>query len=139
MIRAVLDTNVLVSALRPSGASPKRPRIVLRAALAGSFRCILSASILEEYETVLGRSYLLIPVSEAAETLQRLRAVSEFLMPKRTVSAALDPSDNKFLECALEARADYVVTGNIRHFPARFQDIRIVSPSDFLIVLASQL
>jgi putative PIN family toxin of toxin-antitoxin system len=140
MIRAVLDTNVLVSALRPSGnSSAKRPRLVLRSALDEAFRCYLSASIIEEYETVLRRRRLLIPASEAAETLRRLRTVSELLTPKRVVVAALDPSDNKFLECALEARADYIVTGNLRHFPARFQDIRVVSPSNFLILLASQL
>ena len=41
------------------------------------------------------------------------------------------------LECALEARADFVVTGNNRDFPSRYQDIRIVTPRDFLVLFYS--
>jgi uncharacterized protein len=59
--------------------------------------------------------------------------------PRKPVHAAFDPDDNKFLECALEARADYVVTGNRRHFPPRFQDIRIIGPKEFTTVLLSEL
>ncbi|PYU17735.1 MAG: hypothetical protein DMG32_27420 [Acidobacteria bacterium] len=59
-------------------------------------------------------------------------------MPKRKLNVSRDPDDNKVVECALEARADYIVTGNIRHFPSRFQDIRIVLPRRFLTVVAAQ-
>ncbi len=58
--------------------------------------------------------------------------------PRRQVRISTDAKDNKFLECALEARADYVVTGNVRHFPVRFQDIRIIRPRQFLTALAAE-
>jgi len=57
---------------------------------------------------------------------------------QRESTHGTDANDNKFLECALEARADYVVTGNVRHFPSRFQDIRIVLPKQFLTTLAAE-
>jgi predicted nucleic acid-binding protein len=60
------------------------------------------------------------------------------VVPKKKLDVAIDPDDNKVVECALEARADYIVTGNIRHFPSRFQDIRIVLPRQFLTLLAAQ-
>ena len=58
--------------------------------------------------------------------------------PKNKIEATSDPNDNIFLECALQARADYVVTGNLRHFPGQFQDIRVVSPRQFLTILAAE-
>jgi uncharacterized protein len=136
MIGAVLDTNVLVSALL-SRSGP--PAIILRRAFVGSFRCIFSDSVLAEYEGVLYRRHLNILDQEVHQTLRNLRKVSFLVKPSKRVNAAFDASDNKFLECALEARADYVVTGNLRHFPSRFQDIRIVDPRQFLTILATQL
>ncbi len=53
------------------------------------------------------------------------------------MSVATDEPDNRFLECALVARADYLVTGNLRHFPApEFEGIQIVSPAVFAEVVA---
>jgi uncharacterized protein len=53
---------------------------------------------------------------------------------------ALDEADNRFLECALEARAAFLVTGNLRHFPVpTFEDIQIVEPARFAHVLAERL
>lgn len=44
-----------------------------------------------------------------------------------------DPADNKFLECAQAAQADFLITGNTKHFPFKqFQDTRIVSPKEFI-------
>jgi len=50
--------------------------------------------------------------------------------PSQEVSRAPDEPDNRFLECALEARADYLVTGNKKHFPfSEFEGTKIVSPA----------
>jgi uncharacterized protein len=58
--------------------------------------------------------------------------------PHRRLQVCIDPDDDGFLECALEARANYLVTGNLRHFPTWFQDIRVVIPRQFLTVLAAE-
>lgn len=59
--------------------------------------------------------------------------------PSERLRLCRDAGDDKFLERALEARADYVVTGNVRHFPRQFQDIRIVAANRFLTLLYSEL
>jgi putative PIN family toxin of toxin-antitoxin system len=51
------------------------------------------------------------------QLLQLIRSHSHPLKPSRALQVAKDPDDNKFLECADAARADYLVTGNGRHFP----------------------
>lgn len=65
--------------------------------------------------------------------------IAILVAPTKEIAATSDPDDNVFLECAMEARADYVVTGNLRHFPAKFQDIRVVSACQFLSILAAQV
>jgi predicted nucleic acid-binding protein len=57
--------------------------------------------------------------------------------PRKRVQIATDPDDDKVIECALAGRADFIVTGNIRHFPTQFQDILVVSPRKFIEILAS--
>ncbi|MBF0606528.1 MAG: PIN domain-containing protein [Magnetococcales bacterium] len=49
-----------------------------------------------------------------------------------------DPADDKFLDCALEAKVDYIITGNTRHFPlGNFNGIKIVTPQEFISQLIS--
>lgn len=136
MIRAVLDTNVVVSALlTPSGVTAS---LLNLAALRG-FRCYVSRPILEEYREVLGRGHLGIAEREVIASMARLQASAVLVTPHRLLQVCRDPGDNKFLECALEGRADYLVTGNLRHFPKQFQDIRIVLPKTLLTLLYSEL
>jgi len=50
-----------------------------------------------------------------------------------------DPADNMFVECADAARADYLVTGNLRHFPKFWKNTKIISSREFLTVIAPHL
>lgn len=135
MIRAVLDTNVVVSALlKPEGPMAS----ILDLAALQRFRCYVSEPILEEYGEVLGRAYLGLNERATFGSMKRLKESAVLVEPRRQVRICTDAEDNKFLECALEARADYVVTGNVHHFPVRFQDIRVIRPRQFLTVLAAE-
>ena len=136
MIGAVLDTNVVVSALMHEGTPPST---VLRAALRRSFRCFVSDEVFAEYEAICARYHFKIPAHDVLTALREFRKIATWVIPAKRIHAAFDSDDNKFLECALEARTDYVVTGNLRHFPAQFQDIRIVCPRQFTTVLWSEL
>lgn len=134
MLKAVLDTNVVVSAhLNLDGP----PRVILDLAFSRHFRCFVSEPLLREYEEVLSRPRFGRNPRDIAKSLRLLRDVATLVVPRRRLDVAGDPDDNKVLECALEARADYVVTGNTRDFPERFQDIRTVPPQQFLMILAS--
>ena len=94
--------------------------------------------MLNEYEEVLARTSLGLKPEQIKKFLRMLRRIFFMANPAKQVEAASDPDDDKFLECALKARADYIVTGNLRHFPPRFQDIRVVSPRQFLSIVATQ-
>ncbi len=134
MLSVVLDTNVVVSGLlHQKGA----PAAILDAATSKKFRCYISESLLDEYREVLTRDYLGLDQHRAARFIGDLRRVAIFVVPRKKVAVARDPDDNRVVECALEAGADFIVTGNIRDFPAQFHGVRVVTPRDFLFVLGS--
>lgn len=134
MLRAVLDTNVVISAhLSPDG----QQALILELAIAGYFRCFVSDALLEEYEGVLRRERFGLSPRTVTQSMRIIRKCATLVIPKRKLDVSRDP-DDKVVECALEARADYIVTGNTRHFPSRFQDIRIVLPRQFFTVVAAQ-
>jgi uncharacterized protein len=134
MLKAVLDTNVVVSAhLNLEGP----PRVILDLAFARFFRCFASDPLLKEYEDVLKRPCFACDPKEIAKSMRLMRNAITIVVPRRKLRITRDPDDNIVLECALAARVDYVVTGNSRDFPERFQDIRIITPRRFLTILAS--
>jgi len=134
MLKAVLDTNVVLSAhLNLEGPS----KVILDLVFARFFRCFVSNPLLEEYEEVLKRPRFGRDAREIARSLRLMRNAAILVVPRKKLEITRDPDDNKVLECALEARVDYVVTGNIRDFPERFQDIRIIPPRRFMTLLAS--
>jgi uncharacterized protein len=129
MIRVVIDTNVLVSGLLTSGGLPGA---VINLAISGEVQWFASPSVLAEYEEVLKRPRLAIGSRKAADAMARIRAIVSLVSPTLRVAAASDPDDNQFLECAEAAQANYVVTGNIRHFPEVWKETRIVTPREFI-------
>ncbi len=134
MVKAVLDTNVVLSAhLNHEGPS----KVILDLVFSGYFRCFVSNPLLEEYEEVLKRPRFGRDPREIARSMRLMRNAAILVVPRKRLKITSDPDDNKVLECALEARADFVVTGNTRDFPERFQDIRIIPPRLFMTILAS--
>jgi uncharacterized protein len=135
-MRAVLDTNVLVSGLlKPHG----NERLVVALALRRKFVALVSEPIWTEYEAVLRRPELKLQPAEVERTLTELRKVADFVSPTRTLAASPDESDNRFLECASAGRADYLVTGNKRHFPARYGATEIVNARELIQLFAPGL
>lgn len=134
MRSAVLDTNVIVSGLlRPSGP----PAGILDLGFSKQFKWYVSETILEEYAVVLARKRLGIASRRSAEFFADLHETALLVVSARKLHICADPNDNKFLECALAARADYVVTGNVGDFPHQFQDIRVVTPRQFHTLLTA--
>ena len=129
MIRVVLDTNVLVSAnLSDEGLEA----LVVSLALNQKIQLHVSEPILQEYERVLRYPRLKFKAKEVARFLARLRRGSVVVRPTRTVSASPDQADNRFLECAEAARADFLVTGNKKHFPKRWKTTEVVNARELL-------
>jgi uncharacterized protein len=135
MIRAVLDTNVVVSAL----LSPEGPAaLVLSLAISKKFRCYVSERLFAEYNEVLARPEFGLNQRRVVRLVRSLCKAAVLVAPTKMLQTASDPDDNKFLECALKGRADYVITRNFRDFPAQFRDIRVIFPEQFLVLLTAQ-
>jgi putative PIN family toxin of toxin-antitoxin system len=128
-IRVVLDTNVVVSAhLNYEGYE----RGVLDLALAGRLQLAVSDAILAEYAVVLRRHKFGLGPRQVSASLRLLRSESQIVVPQRVLSIAGDLADNRFLECAEAARADFLVTGNKRHFPRQWRQTAVVNARELL-------
>ena len=128
-MRVVLDTNVLISGIFFHGVPGK----ILDAWVDGRFFIYATRSILEEYGVVImltaGREELL--GMEWFETILRLCHIVPD--PVKVVSYTRDPKDDKFISCALDAKADYLVSGDkdILSITGSFP-FEVVSPAKFL-------
>lgn len=107
---------------------------------ANAFQLIASAAILEEYKQTLLYERLMRrhrrSADEVVRDVTRLRAVALLVEPGTRLNVITeDPSDNKFLECAVEGEADYIVSGG-RHllWLGRYQGIEILPPGAFVMV-----
>jgi putative PIN family toxin of toxin-antitoxin system len=135
-LRLVLDTNIMVSAaLKEDGLE----RTVLRLAITKPARLYVSVPILAEYQDVLFRRELKIRRSVRLQLSQLIRTHSHIVTPSRTLTVTTDSDDNKFLECADAARADYLITGNQRHFPMFWKRTKVISSRDFIGIVAPHL
>ena len=135
-LRLVLDTNIIVSAaLKPDGLQ----RTVLLLAMTRPARLYVSEAILSEYKIVLSRQELNIRKGLRQQLLQRIEDSSHRVSPSRQLRVTSDPDDNIFLECADAARADYLLTGNQRHFPRFWKQTKIVTSREFITLIAPHL
>ncbi len=135
-LRLVIDTNVLVSAvLKPDGLQ----RTVFLLATAKPARWYVSDPIMEEYAAVLARPELKIRKSLRLQVIQLIKNHTSSVTPSRLPQLTNDPDDNIFLECADAARADYLVTGNQRHFPRFWKKTKVINSREFLDIVAPHL
>jgi putative PIN family toxin of toxin-antitoxin system len=135
-LRLVIDTNILVSAaLKPNGLE----RTALLLATTKPAHLYVSEPIFGEYREVLARPDLKIRKGLRHPFLQLIRTRSHQVRPSVALRVARDSDDNKFLECADAARADYLVTGNQRHFPRFWKKTKVVTAREFLDVVAPHL
>ena len=135
-LRLVIDTNVLISAaIKPAGVQ----RTVLLLALTKPGRLYVSRPILDEYGEVLARPELRIRKGLRRQFLQLIKNHSYTVVPARRLQVTSDPDDNIFLECADAARADYLVTGNQKHFPTFWKNTKIITPHEFISLAAPHL
>jgi len=140
MIRAVLDVNVLVSALISPTGTPAR---ILDAWRDELFIFVTSEDILAEFERVvaeprLSRRYGLTP-PRVARLMRGLRQFA--VIPPSALAVygvASDPDDDKFLACAVEGGADYLVTGDHGLLAlGEYEGVQIVSPTAFVQIVDS--
>jgi putative PIN family toxin of toxin-antitoxin system len=136
---AVLDTNVVISALLSSTGAPAA---IMEHWKATSLDVATSPALLKELERALGydrvRARLRYSESELRVFLRDYRASAINARPDFTLEVVeADPSDNRVLECAVAAEAAYIVTGDSHLLDLeRYQGVAILDPAAFLVLLA---
>jgi putative PIN family toxin of toxin-antitoxin system len=140
MIRIVLDTNLFVSALLKPGSNPD---IILHLVKDEKVLLLMSDSICHEISRVLTypkiRKRLTVSDEELKNFVQLLGAVA--IITPGTLNLPpidADPDDTKYLVCAVEGHADYIVSGD-HHLTdlVMYRGIRIVTPVDFIQIVST--
>ncbi|OGR98118.1 MAG: putative toxin-antitoxin system toxin component, PIN family [Elusimicrobia bacterium RBG_16_66_12] len=129
MVKIVLDTNILVSAVISPEGPPAR---VLDMLADGPVQLIISPAISAEYLDVLSRKKFGLSEATARAMVSSLRKLAIEIVPSEPLRICTDREDDKFLECAAAAGAAYLVTGNLKHFPKVFGGVKIIGPAAFL-------
>lgn len=140
IVRAVLDTNVVLAGLLWRGPS----YALLGLALTGKLKCFATDALLAELERVLGYAHvakrMAVVNTSSAQVLADYRALIE-IVPGATISPTVitDPDDDAVLACAIAAQAEIIVSGdsdllNLEHF----HRIPIISPAEALARIAQQ-
>jgi len=128
--RIVLDTNVLISAIVFGG----NPREVLEKVISGAFAMAISAEMLAEFQGVLEGKKFRYPSDIVRNIVNELLAVSELVRPTIKVEQIkADQPDNRILECALESKDAFIVTGD-RHLLelGEYEGIPVLDVAAFL-------
>ena len=137
MTKAVVDTNILVSALiKPEG----KPAQILQQV--GKFELLFSADILDEAREVLNRKRLRKKYHHTAQDVNtfldaKLRRAGTLVIVEHVENVIKnDPPDNLVLACAAEGHAQYLVSGNAHLLDlVSYQKVEIVTPARFLEIL----
>lgn len=133
-MRVVLDTNILISALwKPAGLEAR----VLKLACDGDIVACVSGALWEEYLEVLARPKF-AKLADAALNLFASLGPRVVRVPSSSrITWSKDDEDNRVLECAQDACADHLITGNLRHFPETWEGTKVCNAKAFLESIAN--
>jgi len=135
MIRVVIDTSVLVSAV----ISPTGPNARLFDFIAAKqLRPYLTEAILEEYSRVFEYERLQhLDKRRVARLRSVLKRTAVEVKPRGRLKISGHEDDNRIYECAAAAKADYIVTENTKHFRKPYKTTRIVNARQLLELLGA--
>lgn len=131
-MRIVFDTNIFISAILGGSVG-----VIINQWRDGKFTLVVSEAIVREYLDVIYRPKFKISAEEISATTDYLLKTAEFVTPlKELIAVEADPSDDKFLETALQGEADYVVSGDNHLLELKtFRGIPILTAREFIKLL----
>ena len=131
-MRVVFDTNIYISALAIPGGNAEDAYLE---AVHGTFELYASVAILTETARVLQMKFDWAE-DKVREAVQAISKVATVLRPRPTLRILKNEPDNRILECAIAAQAEFVVSGD-RHLLAlkHYANITMISLADFLTKL----
>lgn len=132
-MKVILDTNIFISALAIPGGQAE---IALQGAIDGRYHLAISKPIIHEVLDVLARKF-----KRDAETLARtsvfLADLGEVVHPRKTLTVLADEPDNRILECAQAAGADFIVSGDRAMLALNeYAGVRIVTLRQFIGIIS---
>jgi len=133
-MKVTLDTNVLLSATLWTGSSARIFDFIQQ----GEIELVLSDEIIDEYANVMYYDEIQDKIKkhnlELMIVIEDLVAFSTIVNPTRKINVVLeDPTDDKFLECAVEGESDYIITKDKHLLKLKeFEGIKIITPDAFL-------
>jgi putative PIN family toxin of toxin-antitoxin system len=127
-VKAVIDTNVLVSGLLKQGTPPAE---VIADVLARGLVVLYDQRIIDEYRDVLARPKFGIDPGKAEALVEAIVAEGVDVHDAHFAGQLPDPDDQPFADVAFSGGADMLITGNTKHFPVG-RAIRVVTPRDWL-------
>jgi len=133
-VKAVIDTNVLVAGLLNPSGSPAR---VLDLVALGDLIPVFDDRILAEYRSVLPRPRFALQAAEIEAAMNLLEAAGQNITAPPLALKLPDPDDAPFIEVAVAASCDFLITGNLKHFPAKAlgpaaKRIHVIGPGEFI-------
>ena len=129
-MRIVLDTNVLVAGmLTPFGTCGE----IVRMLTSNELTLCVDARILFEYQDVFHRPHFDLNASRIEVVIEYIENSAEICSTTPLPESLPDSDDDQFLEVAISAKVDCLITGNLKHFPKRCRSgILVFSPREFL-------
>ena len=135
MLRVVIDTNIVISALNFGG----NPKAVLELARKNRIHNITSPFIINEVEKVLTQKFGW-QMEVTREVLNDFRGFSNVVNPSETIAVISYPPDNRILECAVAGGADCIISVDHHLTDLKtYGSIKIVTPTEFLAIIDQQV
>lgn len=131
MTKAVLDTNILVSAFIKYGGNEWK---ILQNAAEGKISILTTEDLLEEFHNVISRQKFQYNKKEIQEMMEFIITITKYTTPTQKINKIKeDPADNKILECATAGGADYIISGDQHLLKLReYKKIPILTSTEFL-------
>jgi len=127
MTRVVPDTNIIISAIFWGG----KPYKVISNGLKGEYQLVTSPEIMDEVLTKL-RTKFQFPEDKIEEQANILMSLFHMIIPTTKIDIVRDKSDNKIIECAVDGKADFIVTGDPDLLSLKeYKGIQILTADEF--------
>ncbi|MDO5441908.1 MAG: putative toxin-antitoxin system toxin component, PIN family [Bacillota bacterium] len=127
-MKIVVDTNVVISGVFFGGA----PAEVLKAIVASDVTACATAEIIEEYLEIVDEMITRKQGSINKNMLMPLINSLEIIEPRSSIKISRDPDDDKFIECAKDSKALYIVSGDKDLLVLKeYEDIQIITAKEF--------
>ena len=132
-MKIVLDANIFISSFFWGG----NPRMVLERVITRTDELLITKEILDEIEEVLNRPKFHVGKNEIEYYLQSIEEIAHKIVTKnRLTKASRDKADNKYIECGIAGKANYIISGDIHLLEIReYDNLKIVTAKEYLEII----